>query len=120
MLRDYKFGIIIGLIFGLLIIPLSVFGLASNVAGLFGLIFNFLGRVIGQLFLIQTGPNSQSASIAMPVAFSLNGIFYALIGGLLQKWLKKKKYVVFVFLGIITAMIIGMIIEYFVRGGLTA
>ena len=118
MIREYKFGLITGFIFGLITIPLAALGLISGIGGLIGLIFKFPGPLIGQLFVFQTGPNSSSAAIAMPVAFVLNGIFYAFIGGFLQKWLKKKKYVVLVFVGIIVLIIIAIIVETIIRQSL--
>ncbi len=118
MLRNNKFGIIIGFLFGLLTIPLAALGLVSGIAGLIGLIFRFPGPLIGQLFVYQTAPNTYSSSVAMPVALLLNGVFYALVGGLLQKWLKKKKYVVLIFVGVIVIIILAIIVETIIRKSL--
>ena len=116
--KENLFGLIIGFIFGLITIPLAALGLVSGIAGLIGLIFFFPGPLIGQLFVYKTAPNTFSTSIAMPVAFLLNGIFYAFVGGLLQKWLKKKKYVIFIFVGWILFTILLIIIETIIRTSL--
>jgi hypothetical protein len=117
-LKENKFGIIIGFIFGIFSIFLATLGLISGFAGTLGFIFRFPGPLIGQLFLIQTGPNSYSAAVSMPLAIILNAIFYGLVGGYLQKWLKKKKYVIFIFVGIILLFIVGIIIESLIRSSL--
>lgn len=119
MLQENKFGIILGFIFGLLSIYLMAFGLFSETAGILGLIFRFPGPLIGNFFVFQTGPSSYSTSISMPIALILNGIFYALIGMLLQHWLKRKLYVSLVFLGIIIVIILGIMYDAFLGNGIT-
>ena len=118
MIRDYKFGIIVGFIFGIISIFLAVLGLVSSVGGTLGYIFRFPGPLIGKFLVFQTSPNSYNTSLAMPAAIVLNGIFYATIGGLLQKWFKKKKWVVLTFIGVIIIFIFAIIIETIIRSSL--
>ena len=117
-IMNYKFGIILGFMFGLITPYLAALGLGSQIGGLLGLILGFPGIVIGNLFVFQVDQNTFSSSIAMPFAMMFNGVLYGLIGWLLQTWLKKKIFVACIFGGIIVLIIIAMIIETIIRSSL--
>ena len=107
MLSKYKVGLIIGFSFGVCSVFFWALGLISVIAGQIGSIFFFPGLSIARFVFLQT----DLGLYIMPLAMVLNGIFYALVGCLLQKWLKKERYVVFVFGGVAALVLIPVIVE---------
>jgi hypothetical protein len=89
MLLKNRFGIIAGFIFGLVMIPFAVMGLASYAMEVAAKILVFPMRLV---FFSGGG-------YAIGVLF--NGIFYAFLGFILHYFLKQKKYVLIVFISII-------------------
>jgi low temperature requirement protein LtrA len=115
-MKENKFGLIAGFIFGLLTPFLSALGLVSRYMEMFGRILLYPGILVSQFAVVQTGSDSYSSAISMPLLLLINGIFYGLIGMLLQKHLRKKKYVALIFGGIIALIILVLVLESLLFG----
>lgn len=86
-LKNHKKGLILGFIFGAIIAPfLATLGLAI-------IFFEYLRPILigpmdfvgGLIPNVQTGPNAYYApAYKWILTFGANGIFYALIGGIIQ------------------------------------
>lgn len=123
-IKKNKLGIISGFIFGLFSVVYGAMGLASNVAATIGILLASPG-IFPIRLIISTGNVSASiSSVLMISAFLINGVFYAFIGSLIQNFLRKKGksewFVIYIFLIVIAVLILSIIVEYIIRGGLTA
>ena len=117
-------GIISGFIFGLFSVVYGTMGLASNVAATIGILLAFPGIFPIKLFLSTGNISASISSVLMISAFLINGTFYAFIGSFIQNFLRKKGksewFVIYIFLIVIAVLILSIIVEYIIRGGLTA
>ena len=123
-IKENKLGIISGFIFGLFIVVYGTMGLASNVAATIGILLASPG-IFPIRSIISTGNIPAGiSSVLMISAFLINGAFYAVIGSLIQNFLRKKGtsewLVICVFIIVIAVLILSIIVEYIIRGGLTA
>ena len=123
-IKKNKLGIISGFIFGLFSVVYGTMGLASNVAATIGILLASPG-IFPIKLIISTGNVSASiSSVLMISAFLINGVFYAFIGSLIQNFLRKKGtsewLVIYIFIIVIAVLILSIIVEYIIRGGLTA
>ena len=123
-IKENKLGIISGFIFGLFSVVYGTMGLASNVAATIGILLAAPG-IFPIRLIISTGNISASiSSVLMISAFLINGAFYAVIGSLIQNFLRKKGtsewLVIYIFIIVIAVLILSIIVEYIIRGGLTA
>ena len=123
-IKKNKIGIISGFIFGLFSVVYGTMGLASNVAATIGILLASPG-IFPIRLITSTGNISASiSSVLMISAFLINGVFYAFIGSLIQNFLRKKGtsewLVIYIFIIVIAVLILSIIVEYIIRGGLTA
>ena len=106
---DYKRGLFSGIIFGLFSLLVGIFGLFSYVAEIVAL------GLMGLLF--------RGILMNLISAIIINMVFYAFIGFLIQYFLKKggknEKIVSYVFIVVAVLIILTIIIEAIIRGGLT-
>ena len=123
-IKKNNLGIISGFIFGLFSIVYGSMGLASNVAATIGILLTFPGIFPIKLFTSTGNVSVSISSVLMISAFLINGAFYAFIGSLIQSFLRTKGksewFVIYIFLIVIAVLILSIIVEYFIRGGLTA
>jgi len=113
-IQEYKLGTITGFIFGILSLPLAALGLVSTMA--FVMIpFALPGAVavgIGTIFGLGILPG-----------ILVNAFFYAYIGFLIQRRLRKKgkneKIVLYIPIAIIGLVVLLILLESVIRGGLT-
>ena len=123
-IKENKLGIISGFIFGLFSVVYGTMGLASNVAATIGILLASPG-IFPIRLIISTGNISAGiSSVLMISAFLINGAFYAVIGSLIQNFLRKKGtsewLVIYIFIIVIAVLILSIIVEHIIRGGLTA
>ena len=123
-IKKNKLGIISGFIFGLFSVVYGAMGLASNVAATIGILLASPGIFPIRLIASTGNVSASISSVLMISAFLINGVFYAFIGSLIQNFLRKKGksewFVIYIFLIVIAVLILSIIVEYIIRGGLTA
>ena len=123
-IKENKLGIISGFIFGLFSVVYGTMGLASNVAATIGILLAAPG-IFPIRLITSTGNISASiSSVLMISAFLINGVFYAFIGSLIQNFLRRKGtsewLLIYIFIIVIAVLILSIVVEYIIRGGLTA
>jgi len=126
-IQKYKLGTITGFIFGILLLPLVVMGLVSKMAiiilpfALPGLIPT--GIFIGIFGTIDILPSIFYTIGWVSIGILVNAVFYAYVGFLIQRKLRKKnkneKIVLYIPIAIIGLVALLIFLEFLIRGGLT-
>ena len=127
IIQEYKLGTITGFIFGILLLPLATMGLVSSMAIII-LPFALPGIIPTGIFLRIFG----TTPILPPIVYTIswvsigtlvNAVFYTYVGFLIQRKLRKKnkneKIVLYIPLAIIGLVILLILLESLIRGGLT-
>jgi len=126
-IKEYKLGTITGFIFGILLLPLATMGLVSIMAIII-LPFALPGVIPTAIFIRIFGTMDILPSIVYTISWVsigtlVNAVFYAYVGFSIQRKLRKKnkneKIVLYVPIAIIGLVVLLILLESLIRGGLT-